>query len=134
MKRLCHLIGDRWIAGEGAEFSALNPADGSATFAGRHGTAVEVDRAVSVAGDAFEVWADLSLAGRIRFIEAFGEAVKGHRDELVEAICQSTGKPRWESNTEVDAMIGKVGLTIQAFKERRSDTSRELPGNVIGAM
>jgi succinylglutamic semialdehyde dehydrogenase len=128
-----HLISGRRIHGEGAELIAFNPFDASLTFHGKHATPGEIDQAVMAAREAFEHWADLPASQRIGFIEAYGEQLRSHRTELVEAICKSTGKPRWESNTEVDAMVGKVGLTIQAFKERRPDVSKELPGNVTAA-
>jgi len=128
-----HLIGDSWIAGEGAEFSAINPVDGSITWSGRAATSLEIDRAVNASRDAFETWADLPAASRIQYVESFGDQLKQHRHDLVEATCQSTGKPGWESNSEVDAMIGKVALTIEAFKDRRSETTRILPGNITGA-
>src|SRR5205814_9587717 len=36
---------------------------------------------------------------------------------------QETGKPLWESNTEVDAMINKVGLSIEAQRKLRGEGS-----------
>ena len=50
--------------------------------------------------------------------------MQSRRTDLTEAICRSTGKPRWEASTEVDAVIGKVSLTIQAYNDRRADSSK----------
>ena len=49
---------------------------------------------------------------RIRYLEAFREEVQSHREEMAEAICMETGKPRWEALTEVDAIAGKIGVSV----------------------
>ena len=38
-------------------------------------------------------------------------------------ISQETGKPRWEAATEAGAIVGKVGLTFEAFAKRRGEES-----------
>src|SRR4051794_10563074 len=100
-------------------FSASDPATGETVWSGRTAGALEIDRAVSAARDAFEESSARPLADRAGFLERFAIEVQSRRSDLVEAICKSTGKPRWESSTEVDAVIGKVALTIQAYQERR---------------
>jgi succinylglutamic semialdehyde dehydrogenase len=85
----------------------------------------EVDRAVASARAALSPWAD---ADRISIINRFAEELKAHRSEIAEAICREIGKPRWESNTEVDAMINKVPVSIQAYQERRRPVVVESAG------
>lgn len=45
--------------------------------------------------------------------------VDAQKDELARLISHETGKPLWESATEVAAVSGKCALTIQAWHERR---------------
>ncbi len=37
---------------------------------------------------------------------------------MTRLISLETGKPLWESKTEVQAVIGKIKLSIQAYQER----------------
>jgi succinylglutamic semialdehyde dehydrogenase len=78
--------------------------------------AAEIDRAVASARAALPSWADQD---RLGIINKFAEQLKAHRGEMAEAICREIGKPRWEAGTEVDAMINKVPVSIQAYQERR---------------
>ena len=49
---------------------------------------------------------------------------------MAEAICLETGKPLWEALTEVDAMIAKVSISIEAFHDRRKPTERRQAGAI----
>jgi succinylglutamic semialdehyde dehydrogenase len=123
-----HLINNRWIDGDGAPFTSTNPASGETLWTGREATPQEVDQAIAAARDAFPEWADAPLPRRIALLEAFAVQLRQHRDELAEAIAQETGKPRWESLTEVDAMIGKIPISIEAHATRCAERAEPMPG------
>lgn len=123
-----HLIGDGWREGAGAPFLSNDPASGETVWEGRSATLAEIDAAVSAARAAFEDWADARPAERARVVEAFGEQLKSSRSSLAELISRETGKPLWESDEELAAMIGKVGLSIQSATERRSPSEFNLAG------
>ena len=123
-----HLIGSEWIAGEGLPFAATDPATGQSAWEGRVATAREVDQAVAAARSAFERWADRKPEDRAKVCEAFAEQLKSDKAQLAELISTETGKPLWESDEEVGAMAGKVALSIQAARERRSPSQFDLAG------
>src|SRR5881628_2955378 len=102
-------------------FSASDPAIGETVWSGRTAGAQEIDRVVAMARDAFEDWSATAFSDRAAYLQRFATEVQSHRAALVEAICKSTGKPRWEASTEVDAVVGKVALTLQAYRERRAE-------------
>jgi succinylglutamic semialdehyde dehydrogenase len=106
---------------------AQDPATGEIVWSGSSAGAPEIDAAITSARRAFEDWATLSLADRVAYLGSFARAVEHRRSDLIESICRSTGKPRWESSSEVDSVIGKVALTIQAYHERRLDVVK--PGS-----
>lgn len=106
-------------------FSSFDPATGEPVWTGAAATEREVDAAVAAARLAFERWGNLPLLERVAYLEKFGQQIQSRRADLVEAICRSTGKPKWESATEVDAMFGKVALTIQAYNERRAPVEKQ---------
>ncbi|MDQ7781450.1 MAG: succinylglutamate-semialdehyde dehydrogenase [Desulfomonilaceae bacterium] len=120
-----HFIMNQWITGSGSEFTSADPATGRHTWSGRHADAGEVQRAVEAARDAFEGWADLAPERRIDRLEIFGAQLGAHREELAHAISLDTGKPHWESLTEIKAMQGKIGLSIRAYRERCGPVSGE---------
>jgi succinylglutamic semialdehyde dehydrogenase len=87
-----------------------------------------VNDAVAAARAALEPWAEMPVARRIAYLEAFAEQLRQNKAALLEIISEETGKPRWESATEVDAMIGKVALSIRANDERRRPTETVTAG------
>jgi succinylglutamic semialdehyde dehydrogenase len=87
----------------------------------------EVDRAVEAARDAFQYWSPTGIEYRIERLKEYAAQLKAQKPKLAEIISQETGKPLWESNTEVDAMINKVPLSIEAQHLFRSEDSRPTP-------
>jgi succinylglutamic semialdehyde dehydrogenase len=79
----------------------------------------DVDRVVAIARSAAFGWSNRPTQDRARILSAFAEHLRNRKSELLEMISRETGKPRWESATEVDAMIGKIALSIRAAGERR---------------
>src|SRR6476469_8286715 len=73
-------------------------------------------------------WAQTDFDHRTRILNAFADQLRMQKTELSRLISDETGKPRWESATEVDAMINKVALSIRAQAERRATTSGESAG------
>jgi succinylglutamic semialdehyde dehydrogenase len=118
-----HLIDARWVAGGGPQYESDDPATGRPCWNGRAATAAEVAAAVDSARRAGDDWRCSPLAERARLLEAFASALRARRRPLAEAISLEVGKPLWESLGEVDAMIGKIPLTLEAWRERRAETA-----------
>ncbi|MEW4486574.1 succinylglutamate-semialdehyde dehydrogenase [Thalassoglobus sp. JC818] len=118
-------IDGRWTAGSGESFSSVNPATGEVLWSGYQSTTVDVDSAMQAAKNASEKWAKTPLEKRIEILDAFQSQLEQNKDSLSRAISEEVGKPYWESQTEVQAMIAKIPTTIDALNERRSPI--ELP-------
>jgi len=123
-----HFINGQWIEGAGPGLSCTDPAIDQVTWQGHGATNAEVDQAVAAARGACESWIDTPLPRRIETVQAFGKQITDHKEALAKTISRDTGKPFWESLTEVGAMIGKINLSIQAYNERRGSASRDLNG------
>ncbi len=123
-------INGSWVDGKGLPFSSRNSATGEIVWEGAAATDADVDLAVQSANDAFEAWSALSLDARIQYVEAFGNALKKSFDSLAEIISQETGKPLWESKTEVQSMLGKVAISIEAYKQRCPEIRHTLPAGL----
>jgi len=91
------------------------PASGEELWRGAHG---DVEAAVSAARRAWAAWAARALTDRIAVLRAFSNLVRREGEELAELIARETGKPLWEARTEVDAVAGKVDISVQAYAER----------------
>ena len=111
-----------------ATLTSINPATGEAVWSGPEATAAEVDAAVARAVEAAERWRRTAIDERIDVLHRYKQALQAASGELQRLISAEVGKPRWESATEVASMVGKVDLTISAFRERRSDVSMEQNG------
>ena len=97
---------------------SYNPANGELVWEGVADSASEIEKKIAHASRSFFSWASKSIEERIEFLTRYENELKKNRDHLALAISKETGKPLWESKTEVDAMIGKIPISIQSFLER----------------
>ncbi len=122
------LINNEWQAGLGNDISSLNPAKNEVIWQGKSATAEQVDLAVKSARNAFESWANTPLEQRIALAERFAQALTDNKEALATTIALETGKPLWETRTEVGAMIGKIAISIKAYHERTGTVENPMPG------
>ncbi|MEE3937747.1 succinylglutamate-semialdehyde dehydrogenase [Pseudomonas viridiflava] len=119
-------IAGAWQAGQGETITSLNPVTQQVLWSGQGATAEQVDLAVLAARQAFPGWARRSLQERIDVLEAFAARLKHHADDLARCIGEETGKPLWESATEVTTMVNKVAISVQSYRERTGEKSGPL--------
>jgi succinylglutamic semialdehyde dehydrogenase len=119
-------IAGNWQAGQGEAFESLNPVSQQVLWAGQSATAEQVDVAVRAARHAFPAWASRTLEERIAVLETFAISLKSHADELAQCIGEETGKPLWESATEVTSMVNKIAISVQSYHERTGEKSGPL--------
>ena len=97
------------------EIVSCEPATGAELWRAPVG---DVDAAVARARAAWPSWAALPLAERIARLRRFAEIVQADADAFARLIARETGKPLWESRTEVAAVAAKVEISIRAHEER----------------
>ena len=119
-------IAGAWQNGQGEAFESLNPVTQQVLWSGQGANAEQVDAAVKAARQAFPAWAKRSFDERLSVLEAFAACLKTHADELAHCIGEETGKPLWESATEVTSMINKVAISVQSYRERTGEKSGPL--------
>ena len=118
------IAGD-WCAGEGASFESRDPATGDLLLALRESSASQVTSAVASTREASQSWSRTSRPERVDVLRQFEAALRADADAMAALVSRETGKPRWEARTEVDAMIAKVGVTLEMAEARRAPA--ELP-------
>ena len=117
---MSHYIDGHWHKGCGQTIQSVNPADNTLIWEGFTANFDEVSQAFSAAQKAFKKWAILSVSERMAYLQAFARQVEAIYDPLSKLIAAETGKPLWEANTEVSAVIAKVDISIKAYWERTS--------------
>ena len=68
----------------------------------------------------------MPLQGRIEILERYATGLRPRIEQIAKAISSEMGKQFWEAESEVDAMIGKIAISIKAYDERsglRSETT-----------
>ncbi len=121
-------IGGLWLQGHGAAFESVQPVTGDTVWEGSGASLADVDAAVRGARGAFLKWRRKSFAERLAVVEAFGELLESNKEELAYQIGLETGKPLWESRTEVAAMAGKIGISVKAYNDRTGHSQSDVAG------
>lgn len=120
-----HLINGVWKTGA-PEFTSHDPSCGDVVWTGTEGTRELLNEALDAASHAQRAWGRSSVDERVHFIERFTSSVKENSGELAELISRETGKPLWEAKTEVAAVQGKLGPSLDAFKTRCATVAKDL--------
>ena len=127
MKNTSHFINGEWLPGNGASFEKVNPGDNSVIWSGHAGSEQDVELAVTAARNAFPQWSTTALDERIALLQHFSENLAKEATQLSQVISQETGKPEWETKTEVQAMINKVKISIESYHERTGVKITDIP-------
>ena len=101
--------------GMGSTLTSTEPATDNVLWTGEVGDATAE---VTVARGAWPAWAAHSNAYRIEAVRRFANVVRRKESEFAELIARETGKPLWETRTEVAAVVNKVDISIDAYAER----------------
>ncbi|WNK21032.1 succinylglutamate-semialdehyde dehydrogenase [Halomonas piscis] len=118
------LINGEWVDGRAPTLAKHDGVSGALLWQGAGADDAQVAAAVGAARDAFARWAKTPFAERRALVERFAEVLTERREPLAAAIAGETGKPLWEARTEVGAMIGKVGFSLQAYAERTGEREK----------
>lgn len=120
-------INGEWLAGDGESLESIDPARNEVVWQGECASPKQVDQAVAAAREAFSQWADMSFADRLAICQKFADLLEENKESLAKIIAEETGKPIWETRTEVGAMIGKVAISERAYNERTGLVENPMP-------
>jgi succinylglutamic semialdehyde dehydrogenase len=110
-----------WRAAAGAPLVSKDPATGAVVWEGASADAGDVAQAVAAARRAFQPWADLPLEDRIAALRRYRAALEARAEAMAQDFSQETGKPLWETRTEIASMMAKVAVSITAQAERAGE-------------
>lgn len=95
-------------------FKDVSPADLNDVVMTVPYTHSHVDVAIEAARNAYLPWARLSMDERKRYLLRLKETFDSVKEEMATAISRDTGKPKWESLTEAQALSAKIEITLNA--------------------
>lgn len=127
MNNHTHFIDGQWLAGLGHPIHSIDPAKKVTIWQALSADKQQVDQAVTAARSAFISWSQLGFEARLAIVSKFGELLAANKEALSLTISQETGKPQWETITEVASMIGKIGLSEKAYLQRTGTTENPMP-------
>ena len=79
---------------DGGYADLIDPSTGEVFAAAPVSGAADVDRALRAAAAAFETWRDATPSERQRALLKLADAMESRAEELIDAECRNTGKPR----------------------------------------
>jgi succinylglutamic semialdehyde dehydrogenase len=126
-------IAGRWREGRGGELSSFDPGSGELLWRGNSAQQGDIDDAARAARNAFFDWAERPFGERERIVREFSVLLERNKERLADLIGRETGKPLWESRTEVASMIGKIDISVRAYHER-TGTRETANGAVLHAV
>ncbi|RSD31576.1 succinylglutamate-semialdehyde dehydrogenase [Vibrio pectenicida] len=128
---MTHWIAGEWLVGQGEAMSSTSPYNNEVIWQGDSASPEQVESAVNAARAAFTSWKKSTYAEREAIVLDFAEKLKQNGEQIAEIIAKETGKPLWETRTEVAAMAGKIAISIRAYHDRTGEVQREAAGNHI---
>ena len=108
-----------------SELVSTDPCTGEIVWSGPAGDPVA---AVAAARAAAPGWAATPLADRIALARAFAGVVRDRAEAFATLIARETGKPLWETRTEVASVAAKVDISITAQADRAGARHGEVGG------
>ncbi|MGD0381389.1 MAG: gamma-aminobutyraldehyde dehydrogenase [Acidimicrobiales bacterium] len=107
---LRNFVGGQYTqAKDGATVDLVNPSTGEVFAAMPDSGPVDVDVAFGAALDAFAGWRDTTPSGRSLALLRIADAIEARAEELVDAECENTGKPKaLTMSEEIPPMVDQI--------------------------
>jgi len=126
-----HIIAGAEVGSDAAgttDIESINPYSGERLWVGESASRSVVDRAVAAARAAFPAWAALEFSERYGLLTRFVELVQQQSEGLTRLIAAEAGKPLWESKAEANSLVTKLPASVDAYKSRVAESSRDVRG------
>ena len=106
---------------------SIDPASGAVIWEGPVDGPAQCGQALERARAAAPLWARTPLEERLAIARRFAALLKERLEPFAQLISRETGKLLWDSRGEVNAMIGKVEISIAAQAERAGVREQAMP-------
>jgi succinylglutamic semialdehyde dehydrogenase len=110
---------------------SFNPATNELIWQGEETSPSQLENMIASAKKSFSSWSLLDLEARYAILLRFKEVVEAKKEVLAIHIAEETGKPHWESLSEVNSVIQKVAISHQAHLERCAKKSTPIANQTL---
>lgn len=112
------LIQGKWVEGKGAPLLSENPCTGEVFWKSHSADLSQLEDALLAAKEAAKQWKKTTLHERKKLLINAKDLLVQKKTEFADLISQETGKPHWETLSEVSAVIGKFAISFDAYDVR----------------
>ena len=131
VKELHHFVNGQAVVGKSGRFSTVyNPATGEAIASVPLATADEVKEVIAAAQAAFPAWRDLSVGKRAEIVLKFRNLLYENRNNVMELICNESGKTKEDAIGEITRGLESVDLAIGAPHLVKGEYSVNVGGQI----
>lgn len=131
VRELQHFINGTLVSGTSGRFSNVyNPCTGEVIAQVPLATREEVRQAIEMAKKAFPQWKALSGGKRGEIVQKFRQLVKENEEELIEIICEESGKTKEDARGEIQRGLESVDLAINAPHMVKGEYSVNVGGDI----
>lgn len=131
VEELHHFVNGEQVEGTSGRYSNVyNPSTGEVIAQVPLATKDEVKNAIEVAKKAFPAWKKTSSGKRAEIVLKFRQLLKEHEEELIEVICQESGKTKEDAKGEITRGLESVDLAINASNLLKGEYSVNVGGNI----
>jgi succinylglutamic semialdehyde dehydrogenase len=105
---------------------SIDPATGQTIWEGEEVAVEAIPAMVERARAALPDWAGRSVEDRVAIVQRYAEILKERTEDIARDMSRETGKPLWETRTELGSMIGKAAISIAAQAERAGSRQADM--------
>lgn len=131
VRELQHFINGTLVSGTSGRFSNVyNPCTGEVIARVPLATKDEVKDAIEKAKAAFSKWKGLSAGKRAEVVQRFRQLITENQDELMEVICEESGKTKEDAKGEIIRGLESVDLAINVAHMTKGEYSVNVGGGI----
>lgn len=130
-KTLSHFINGNKTKGTSGSYSDVyNPSTGEVIAQVPLASREEVKQAIQIAKTAFPAWKKTSIGKRVEVLHRFRQLLIDRQDELIQVICEESGKTKEDAKGEIIRGIESVDMAISAPQLLKGEYSVNVGGDI----
>lgn len=130
-KMLTHFINGKKTNGSSGNYADVyNPSTGEVIAQVPLASREEVKQAIQLAKTAFPAWKKTSIGKRIEVLHRFRQLLVDRQDELIQVICEESGKTIDDAKGEIIRGIESVDMAISAPQLLKGEYSVNVGGDI----
>lgn len=130
-KTLSHFINGKKTKGTSGSYSDVyNPSTGEVIAQVPLASREEVKQAIQIAKTAFPAWKKTSIGKRVEVLHRFRQLLIDRQDELIQVICEESGKTKEDAKGEIIRGIESVDMAISAPQLLKGEYSVNVGGDI----